>query len=70
MFGGAINRLLGRVTPEKMRVAYIAARAMWSCCGSCEHSVKYKSHCEPQPEKAECVACLNEMYKKVYGDKK
>lgn len=70
MAGSAVQRLFGRVTPEKMRVALVTARTMWSSCGSCEHGIKCRTHCEPDPDKPECIACLKAAYNEIYGDKK
>ena len=70
MSGNVVQRLFGRITPERMRVALVTARTMWSMCGSCAHGTKCRTHCEPNPENAECIDCLKRAYKEIYGGKK
>lgn len=56
-----------RFQPQRVRVAIATAYTMWTQCGSCERSRKCRTHSEPDADSVECCACIDRVYKKIYG---
>jgi hypothetical protein len=56
-----------RFQPQRVRVAIATAYTMWTQCGSCARSRKCRTHSEPDADSVECCACIDRVYKKIYG---
>lgn len=56
-----------RFQPQRVRVAIATAYTMWTQCGGCERSRKCRTHSEPDADSVDCCACIDRVYKKIYG---
>lgn len=67
MSGNVVQRLFGRITPERMRVALVTARTMWVCAAAVRTAPSAARIANRTPKTPSALTALNVRTKKFMG---